>query len=148
MKFIANIVAAEEEELVSVGESSNPLDEWSAIEWPGLDTDKFVMLHCLFTGESLGTVFALYEPVYVADAGGFVLRIAGAVQERLAALGEAAAEEALQSFAEELAATEAFEVDAWTVIHVQAMLVDLAELAQLAESQGQVLFVCMRPLPE
>lgn len=143
MKVITNIVAAEADELASVGESVSPQDEWSTIEWPGLDTDKVVMLHCLLTGDELGSAFSLYEPVYVADAGVLLLRLASALQERLAEF----ADEALEPLAVELAATEAFEAEAWNPGDVHSLLVDLAELARLAESQGQELFVWMLPLP-
>lgn len=141
MKIFTKIVAAEEEELASVGESASPQDEWSAIEWPGLDTEKLVMLHCLLTGDELGSVFSLYEPVYLADGGVILLRITAALQERLAEFTD----EMLEPLALELAATEAFEVEAWNPADVQSLLMDLAELARLAESQGQMLFVWMLP---
>ena len=143
MKIVTKIVAAEEDELAGVGESVSPEDEWSAIEWPGLDTDKVLMLHCLLTGDELGSTFSLYEPVYLADAGAILLRLAGALQERLAEL----ADDVLEPLAVELAATEAFEAEAWIPDDVQSLLQDLVELARLAESQGQVLFVWMLPLP-
>jgi hypothetical protein len=146
LKIFTKIVAAEEEELVSVGESVSPEEEWSVIEWPGLDTDKVAMLHCLLTGDELSSAFILYDPVYVADAGPILLRMAGTVQERLAEFAELA-DDVLKPFAEELAATEAFEVEACDPEDVHSLLLDLAELARLAESQGQVLFIWMLPSP-
>jgi hypothetical protein len=143
LKIITKIVAAEADELASVGESVSPQDEWSTTEWPGLDTEKVVMLHCLLAGDDLGSAFSLYEPVYVADAGALLLRLASALQERLAEF----ADEALELLAVELAATEAFEAEAWNPSDVHSLLVDLAELARLAESQGQELFVWMPPFP-
>ena len=53
--------------------------------------------------------------------------------------------EILSQLAEELAATEVFEIEAWPVEDVHALLVDLAGLARLAESQGQALFAWMYP---
>ena len=50
MEFVSIVVAAEEEELSSVGQSNAPLNEWSGIETTGFDTHKFVTLHCLLTG--------------------------------------------------------------------------------------------------
>jgi hypothetical protein len=72
--------------------------------------------------------------------------MAGTVQERLAELAELA-DDALKPFAEELAATGAFEVEACDPEDVHSLLLDLAELARLAESQGQVLFIWMLPSP-
>ena len=71
-----------------------------------------------------------------------VLRIADEVLERLATLDE----EALDLVAEELAATEEYEMEQWETEDVQALVIELAELARLAESQGQVMFVWMHPL--
>ena len=46
--------------------------------------------------------------------------------------------------ARELAASEEFEREQWELDTVLGQLIELAELAQLAESQGQALFVWMR----
>ena len=139
MEFVTHIVAAEDEEYMAVGESGCPLDEWSGIEAPGLDTVKLATLHCLLTGDSLQAALDLYEPVYVAESETIILRIADEVLEKLVVLDE----DALESVASELAATEAFEREQRDAEDVLAHLMELAELAQLAESQGQVLFVWM-----
>jgi hypothetical protein len=55
-------------------------------------------------------------------------------------------EEALELVADELAATEEYEMEQWEPAEVQALVFELAELARLAESQGQVMFVWMHPL--
>jgi hypothetical protein len=144
MKIVTRIVAAEEDELARVGESLTPLNEWSGIEWQGLDTDKVVMLHCLLSGDELGTAYSLYEPVYLADAGAILLRIASTVQEDLAEMED----EKLERLADELTATESFEAEAWDAADVLSQLRDLADLARLAETQGQALFVWMHPLPD
>lgn len=137
MEFITRIVAAETEECPEVGESANPLEEWSGIDAPGFDTVKIATLHCLLTGDTLQESLDLYEPVYVATSETLVLHIACRVLEILAEIGD----EALENVATELAATEEFERDHWEVDTVLAQLQALAELAQLAESQGQELFV-------
>jgi hypothetical protein len=62
--------------------------------------------------------------------------------ERLATLDE----DALELVAVELAATEEYELEQWEPEDVQAMVMDLADLARLADSQGQTLFVWMHPL--
>ena len=62
--------------------------------------------------------------------------------ERLATLDE----EALERVADELAATEEYEMEQWEAAEVQALVFELADLARLAESQGQSLFVWMHPL--
>jgi len=140
--ILTNIVAAEEDEFAAIGESLRPVDEWSGIERRGIDTAKIATLHCLLTGDEFEEAVSAYEPVYVADEGAVVLRIADEVLERLATLEE----EALDLVAEELAATEEYEMEQWETEDVQALVLELAELARLAESQGQVLFVWMHPL--
>jgi hypothetical protein len=140
--ILTNIVAAEEDEAAAIGESLRPVDEWSGIERRGIDTAKIATLHCLLTGDEFEEAVGSYEPVYVADEGAVVLRIADEVMERLATLDE----EALELVAEELAATEEYEMEQWDAAEVQAMVFELGDLARLAESQGQVLFVWMHPL--
>ena len=142
MGILTNIVAAEEDEYAAIGESLRPVDEWSGIERRGIDTAKIATLHCLLTGDEFEEAVGSYEPVYVADEGAVVLRIADEVMERLATLDE----EALELVAEELAATEEYEMEQWDAAEVQAMVFELGDLARLAESQGQVLFVWMHPL--
>ena len=139
MRFVTHIVAAEDDEYAAIGESNHPLDEWSGIESPGLDTLKLATLHCLLTGDTLQMALELYEPVYVASSEAIILRVADQVLEKLTVLGQGA----LTDVATELAATEEFEREQRPVEDVLAFLMELAELAQLAESQGQVLFVWM-----
>ena len=142
MGILTNIVAAEEDELVAIGESLRPVDEWSGIERRGIDTAKIATLHCLLTGDEFEEAVSAYEPVYVAEEGAVVLRIADEVLQRLATLDE----EALELVAEELGATEEYEMEQWEAEDVQALVMELADLARLAESQGQTLFVWMHPL--
>ena len=71
-----------------------------------------------------------------------MLRLPDEVAEKLAQLEE----EALEQVGEELAATEEFEYNDWPVEEVQALVAGLADLARLAEAQGQVLLVWMHPL--
>ena len=139
MEVVTHVLAAEDDELAAIGESACPLDQWSGIETPGLDTVKIAILHCLLTGDSLQAALDVYEPVYVSASETIVLRISDNSLDKLASLGD----EALQNVADELAATEAFESEDWHVEDVRALLTELAELAQLAESQGQALFVWM-----
>lgn len=133
------IVAAEEDEFTAVGESLRPLDEWSGIEAPGLDTVKVAILHSLLTGYPLQTALDLYEPVYVSEGETVILRMAEELMEKLAVLDEGD----LENIASELAASEDFENEQWDADDVLAQLTELADLAQLAESQGQALFVWM-----
>jgi hypothetical protein len=140
--ILTNIVTADEDEFAAIGESLRPVDEWSGIERRGIDTAKIATLHCLLTGDELGVALSLYEPIYVSMEDALVLRIADEVVEKLATLDE----DALERVAEELAATEEFELEAWDAEEVQDFVMALAELAQIAESQGQNLFVWMHPL--
>jgi hypothetical protein len=140
--ILTNIVAAEEDEYAAIGESLRPVDEWSGIERRGIDTAKIATLHCLLTGDEFEEAIGSYEPVYATDEGAIVLRLADEVLERLATLDE----DALELVAEELAATEEYEMEQWDAEEVQALVMELADLARLAESQDQVLFVWMHPL--
>ena len=142
MGILTNILAADEDEFASIGESLHPIDEWSGIERRGIDTAKIATLHCLLTGDEFEQALYVYEPVYVGIEGVLVLRVADEVLEKLAALDE----DALERVAEELAATVEFEMEQWDAEEVQDMVMELAELAMLAESQGQALFVWMHPL--
>lgn len=142
MSVLTQIVAAEEDEIVALGESLRPLDEWSGIERRGIDTAKVAMLHSLLTGDDFDLAANFYEPLYIGGEGAVVLRLADEVTEKLATLDE----DALDQVAAELAATETFELEGWPEEEVHAMVMDLADLAQLAEAQGQMLFVWMHPL--
>lgn len=143
MSILVNIVCADEEDIAAIGGSQHPVVEWSGVEARDIDTAKIVTLHCLLTGDGLQDAFYLYEPVYVAeDEGVIVLRIPDEVMEKLASLGE----EAIERVGEELAATEEFEISGWPTQEVQSLVEELSELARLADSQGQSLYVWMHPL--
>jgi hypothetical protein len=143
MAILTNIIAAEEDEIEAVGESLNPVSEWSGIEMRDVDTARIATLHCLLTGDLFDEAVALYEPVYVSEAeGALVLRLADELAERLAELDEGL----LDDVATELAATEEFESAGWEDEAIAAMLTSLADLARLADAQGQALFVWMHPL--
>lgn len=143
MGILTNILAAEEDELGAVGESLEPLVEWSGLQFRGIDTAKIATLHSLLTGDEYELAISIYEPLYVAEEEGtLVLRLADEAMEKLASLDDAA----LTRVAEELAATEEFEIENWDSEEVFNLVMDLADLARLAESQGQVLFIWMHPL--
>lgn len=142
MNLLTHIVAAEEDEVVAIGESLRPTDEWSGIERRGIDTAKIVMLHTLLTNDNFDVACGLYEPLYIGSEGAVVLKLADSVTEKLAELDE----EALDQVAEELAATAEFEMEGWPEEDIQSMIMDLADLARLASAQEQALFVWMHPL--
>lgn len=143
MSVLTQFVAAEEDEIEAIGESLSPIDEWSGLQLRDVDTAKIATLHSLLTGELFDDAVAHYEPVYVSDSeGALVLRLTDELTERLAALDE----DSLDDVATELAATEEFEYAGWEGEAITAMLADLAELARLAESQGQALLVWLHPL--
>jgi len=143
MGILTNIVAAEDDEIEAVGASQHPVEEWSGVEMRGIDTAKIATLHSLLTGDPFDAALTHYEPLYVSPAeGALLLRLADTAAARLAALDD----EVLDAVAAELAATEEFEQEGWADETIVAMLADLAELARLAESQGQALFVWMHPL--
>ena len=143
MSVLTQFIAAEEDEIEAIGESLNPIDEWSGLQMRDVDTAKIATLHCLLTGDLFDDAVAHYEPVYVsATEGALVLRLADGLTERLAALDD----EVLDDVALELAASEEFEYADWDSEAIGAMLADLAGLARLAESQGQTLLVWLHPL--
>jgi hypothetical protein len=143
MSILTNIVAAEEDEVEAVGDSLQPVDEWSGISLRDIGIAKIATLHSLLTGDLFEDAAALCEPVYISPAeGALVLRLTDELKDRLAKLDE----ESLDAVAAELAATEEFEMAGRDEGEVLAMLADLADLARLAESQDQTLFVWMHPL--
>jgi hypothetical protein len=143
MSVLTQVLAAEDDEIEAIGESLNPVEDWSGLQMRDVDTAKIATLHALLTGDLFDDAIAHYEPVYVSDTeGALVLRLADDLTERLAALDE----DVLDDVAAELAATEEFEVAGWEDEAIAAMLADLADLARLAESQGQALLVWMHPL--
>lgn len=143
MAILTQFIAAEDDEIDAVGESLQPVEAWSGAEFRDVDTIKIATLHCLLTNDLFDDVLAHYEPVYVsASEGAWVLRIADEVTEKLGAFDE----DALAEVAAELAATEAFEQEGWPEEAIADMLVQLADLARLAEAQGQVLLAWLHPL--
>ena len=97
-------------------------------------------LHCLLTGEELDLALDRYEPVCVAEEGAIVLRLAEEVRERLAALDD----EEIEPIADELAAIEEFELEGWDAGAAYDWLMELADLARLAEAQEQTIFIWMQ----
>ena len=146
MEFLTCVVAAEEDEYPDIAQSNSPLNEWSGIESPGLDTTKIATLHSLLTGDPLQLALELYEPVFVAedDDETLVLRIEAELFEELTLLDE----ESLENVVSELMATEIYEQDGSDPEEVMAFLTSLVDLAQLAESQGQTLFVWIKLLQD
>ncbi|KAB2639983.1 MAG: hypothetical protein DVB25_04670 [Verrucomicrobia bacterium] len=143
MGLLVNIIAAEEDELEAIAESEHPIDQWSGIEARDIDAAKLATLHCLLTDDDFEQAQAAYDPVFANDYDGvLVVRIPDEVIERLACLEE----EALELVGEELAASEEFELNNWSVEEVQAFVIELGDLARLADSQGQALFAWMHPL--
>ncbi|MBU6504065.1 MAG: hypothetical protein KGJ15_00570 [Betaproteobacteria bacterium] len=143
MAILTNIIAAYPDDIEALGESLHPLDEWSGIEMRDVDTAKITTLHCLLTGDLFDDAIIRYEPVYVSPAeGALVLQVADELMDRLARLDE----DHIEAVAAELAATEEFESEEWREDEILAMLMELVELAQRAESQGQEMFVWMHPL--
>lgn len=143
MGLLVNIISADEDEIDAIGASEHPLKEWSGIEARDIDVEMFATLHCLLTDADFEQALSAYEPVLVAEYEKvLVLRVPDEIAGKLALLEE----EALEQVGGELAACEAFEIHDWPLEEVQALVVGLGELARLAESQGQAMFVWMHPL--
>ena len=146
MEFFTCVVAAEEDEYLELAQSNSPLDKWSGIDAPGLDTAKVATLHSRLTGDSLQEALDRYEPVSVSEGDDetLVLKIDEDLFEKLTTLNE----EALADIVDELTATRAYEEEAMDEDDIQSFLLSLGMLAQLAESQGQALFVWMKFLQD
>ena len=143
MGILVNIVSADPEALEEIGESEHPVEFWSGIEGRDLDRRKFISLHCLLTGDALEEAEFAYEPAYIAGGDGpMVFCIPDELTAKLASLDE----DALEYVGEELAACEDFETSGLPVEDIQAWLLELADLARIAESQDQRLFIWMHPL--
>lgn len=142
MGILTNIVAADPDDVEAIGESLQPLEEWSGIQRRDIDTAKMATLHALLTGDDFDQALYQYEPIYAGGEGALVLRVADDVVDKLANLDE----DALSRVAEELSATEEFELEQWDADDIEDMVMELAELAQLAQSQDQSLFVWMHPM--
>ena len=136
MRFLTHIIAADAEDLAAIAVAADPLGNWSGIEAPGFDTIKFALLHSLLTGDPLHTALERYQPICTVADETIVLHLSDLVVEKLASFDE----DALRAMAGELAATQDFENEQWSTESVLARLGEFAELAQLAESQGQTLF--------
>ena len=136
MRFITHIIAADVEDLAAIAVAPDPLANWSGVEAAGFDTIKFALLHSLLTGDPLQTALERYQPICTVADETIVLHLSDLVVEKLASFDE----DALQAMAGELAATQDFENEQWSTESVLARLGEFAELAQLAESQGQTLF--------
>jgi hypothetical protein len=139
-------VAAEEDEYPAIGLSDSPLNDWSGVEAPGLDTTRLATLHSLLTGDSLQSALDRYEPVFVSpeEAETIVLRVDGEMFEELVELDD----ESMENVAVELAATESYDDEPQEPEDVQMFLSAFVDLAHLAESQGQRLFVWIKLLQE
>jgi hypothetical protein len=143
MSLLVNIVIADEDDIAAIGESLQPVSEWSGLQARDIDTTKIATLHCLLTGEGFEDALSQYEPVYVsAEEGATVIRIPDELVEKLAALDE----DTLYSVGEELAATEEFELSGWPEEDVMTFVEELTELAQQADANGEAMFVWMHRL--
>lgn len=142
MQFESRLVAADDDEIVDIGESAQPLAQWSGLVLPGFDTVRLATLHALLTGEPLHVTLDGYEPAYVSSDDVAVVRVGDELCASLVDLDDDAAAVA----AAELAATEEFESAGWDEDVVADLLADLAGLAQLADAQDQALFLVIRPL--
>jgi hypothetical protein len=142
MLFEARLIAADDDEIVDVGDSAQPLMNWSGVALPGFDSVRLATLHALMTGEPFQLVMDQYEPIYVSAEEVCVFRMPEELLEALVELDD----EAMGAVAEELAKTEEFEADEWTEENVLDLLAAVVSLAQLADDQDQSLLLVIRPL--
>jgi len=138
MDFSMNIVIADENEAEDIGQSSWPLEDWQGIESKDIDLLKIATLHSVLTSQNFDEAMEEYAPVYTASEDGpWVTLFPEDAVEKLSELNE----DALYLVAEELAATEEFEISGWPAEAVQDLLTELAELARVAVEEGKSLFV-------
>ena len=142
MEYLTWLLAADEEACAEIASTPQPLNQWSGIELPGFDTLRLVTLHALLTGDGMQVALDRYEPVFICADDTLVLRVADELLEAVDSLDE----EAMSLLTSELAATEEFEDAQWSEENALELLSAFSDLAQLAESQGQSLFLAIRPL--
>ena len=135
------LLAADEDEYLDMIDAPRPLERWSGISVPGFDTLRLATLHGLLTGDTMQASIERYEPIYVSsDDEVLILRVAEEMLESLIALDE----ESLVSLASELVASEDFDDASWAEDDLFDIIVAIKELAELAESQGQAIFLLIR----
>jgi hypothetical protein len=140
MGMLVNVVVADAEDAGSIIESEKPVEEWKGFEAKGLDQAKFAMLHALLSGELFDDALDECGPLYSAsDEGPWLMKLPDDSVAQLAELDE----DALDEVGEELAATEEFEEDGWSVDEVKGFVTALADLAGVARAQGRAMFVWM-----
>ena len=140
MGMRVNVVVADVEDAAAIIESEKPAGEWKGFEAHGLDQAKFAMLHALLSGELFDEALGECGPLYAAtDEGPWLMKLPDDSVAHLAELDE----DALERVGEELAATEEFEEDGWSVDEVRGIVTALADLAGVARAQGRAMFVWM-----
>ena len=140
MGMRVNVVVADLEDAGAIIESEKPVEEWKGFEANGLDPAKFAMLHALLSGELFDEALDECGPLHAAsDEGPWLMKLPDDSVAHLAELEE----DALDQVGGELAATEEFEEDGWSVDEVKGLVVALADLAGVARAQGRAMFVWM-----
>ena len=140
MSVTTAILAALPDEMEAICASVQPLNEWSGVELPGMDLGKIAALHSLLTGEPLAAILDAYEAYLISQDDVFVFRLADELVEKLLDCDE----ELLIPVANELVAAEDFEDEPWDPEDLAMAIFEVAELALLADSQEQQLYVWMR----
>ena len=134
------VVVADSEDADAILDAAAPTGEWKGFETSGLDQAKFAMLHALLVGMLFDEALAECGPLVAAgEDGPWLMKLPDETVDQLALLDE----DALDQVGEELAATEEFETDGWSVGEVRSLVTQLADLAGVARAQGQAMFAWM-----
>ncbi|HUW50462.1 MAG TPA: hypothetical protein VMV75_05535 [Sulfuricella sp.] len=140
MQVLTNIVIGEPDEIMAIGESLSPLEDWQGMEANSLNLEKLAMLQSILADQNFDEAFAEFRPLFTAsDEGPWLIRFPHGSIKKLAELEE----DALERIGEELAATTEFEIDEWAVDEVQDLLATLSQLAGNAVDQEKTLFIWM-----
>jgi hypothetical protein len=143
MGILTQIIAADESDIEAIGESLNPADEWSGVERRDIDIPMLATLHSVLTGDLFDDALVLCEPIYISPSeGAFVIRLSDYVVERLATFDE----DALAAVAEELAGSQDYEMADFGADEINDWLLELAEIARPAHSEGHTFFAWLHPL--
>ncbi|MBS3936559.1 MAG: hypothetical protein KGZ43_10340 [Sulfuritalea sp.] len=67
MGILTNIIAAEEDEVEAIGDSLQPVDEWSGISLRDVSIAKIATLHSLLTGDLYDDAAAQCETMFARD---------------------------------------------------------------------------------
>ncbi len=142
MDYAVIILAAPADQAQAVADAESPLGEWQGIEAPGVTPAMLAQISSALTGEALAEALDRCDPLAWGESGAVVLSLEASLGERLLDCDD----DMLEGWAEELAASEAFEEAGWRSGEVYSLLEALQELAGLVSDDQEVFFAWIREI--